>query len=49
MTDDTLALNYAKTAELFLMLFGLWAQLGPDPPCKGAIIRGKDMLDDNLL
>jgi len=40
----------AKTAELIKMSFELWTRvgsrnqvldLGPDPPCKGAILRGK--------
>ena len=40
----------AKTAELIKMLFGLWTRMGPgnhvldkgpDPPCEGAILRGK--------
>jgi len=40
----------AKTAEPITMLFWLWTRLGPgnhvldggpDPPCEGAILRGK--------
>jgi len=43
-------MNRAKVAELIVMLFEIWSQVGPrnnvldggpDPPCKEAILRVK--------
>jgi len=43
-------MNPSKVAELIVMLFGIWSQVGPrsnvldggpDPPCKETILRVK--------
>jgi len=47
----------AKTAEAIEMSFGLWTRVGlsnhvlhgsPDPPCEGAILRGKEAAHCNM-
>jgi len=53
MTERSMSVGPAKTAELIAMPFGMWTQVGPRnhaldwvhiAPSEGTIFRGTDML-----